>query len=146
MESFCIQVLKNPFYIISHFFLEKGDLVGLKVKLLKNHKKAYDLRLLINPMVEDWIRANRDNYSKVILVSASPDSFVKELITPLSLFDAIHGSTDVNLKGIRKVDFIKHHYGEVFDYIGDAVADLPVFNKARQAFKVTTKKIELLEK
>lgn len=146
MESFCTQMLKNPFYIVSHFLLEKGDLLGLKIKLLSNHKKKYDIRLLINPMVESWIKANRSSYNKVVLVSASPDSFVKELLSPLSLFDAIHGSTDINLKGIRKVEFIKSHYGEEFDYIGDAAADIPIFKMARHAFKVTPEKIEFLEK
>lgn len=146
MESFCIQMLKNPFYIFSHFLLERGNLLGLKMKLLKDYKKGYNLRLLINPMVDNWIQVNRSKYNKVVLVSASPDAFVKELLSPLSIFDAIHGSTDVNLKGIRKVEFIKTHYGDVFDYMGDAGADVPVFKMARNAYKVTANKIELLEK
>ena len=139
-------LLKNPFYIAVHFLLEKGNLLALKVKLLNNHKKKYDLHLLINPEVEKWIRTNRSNYNKIVLISASPDFFVKELLSPLSLFDAIHGSTDCNLKGIRKLDFINNHYGKVFDYLGDSVADIPVFKGARNAYKVTAKKIVLLEK
>ncbi len=146
MEAFCSKMLKNPFYIVAHFLFGKGNWVALKIKLLKDYKKAYDLQLLINPMVEDWIRTNRSNYHQVVLVSASPDFFVKELLSPLSLFDAIHGSTECNLKGLRKVDFIKSQYGEAFDYIGDAHADIPIFKMARHAYKVTAGKIELLEK
>lgn len=146
LEAFCSKLLRNPFYLVAHFLFERKGLLALKMKLLKTYKQKYDLHLLINPAVESWIRSNRSDYSQFVVVSASPDFFVKELLSPLSLFDAIHGSTDHNLKGARKVDFICSRYGEVFDYLGDSASDMPVFKAARKAYKVTAEKIELLEK
>lgn len=145
MEAFCKQLLTHPFSIIRHFLFEKKDLLALKIKLLEKHKQSYDLGLLINPAVERWIQDNREHYNRVVLISASPDFFVKALLSSYPLFDAVHGSIDHNLKGRRKVDFIYNHYGTAFDYLGDSVADMPVFKAARNAYKVTAQKIERID-
>ena len=141
LEAFFRKLLGQPFYIARYFLTSKKNILELKRSLLDGYQNKYDLDLLINPSVKEWIQNNRSEYEKMILVSASPDFFVKKLLAEYSFFDAIHGSSDINLKGKAKLDFIIQHYGNQFDYMGDSRADEPIFAAATRAYKVTGKNI-----
>jgi 4-hydroxybenzoate polyprenyltransferase len=74
---------------------------------------------------------------KVILVSASVDAEVKKIATHLGIFDEAHGTTNINLRGINKVNFIKErlkHYQ--WSYVGDSIVDLPIWKESQTAYLV----------
>lgn len=145
METFFRKLLDNPAYLIRHFLVSKESILALKKKLLSEYLTKHTPKLLINPSVDAWIRDNRARYDKIILVSASPDFFVKQLLSGYTSFDEVHGSKEMNLKGRAKLDFIKQQYGDQFDYMGDARADHVIFNLAQRAFKVNGKQIMELD-
>lgn len=138
-ESFFKKVINNPFYIIKHFVFKRGTLLDLKNKLLEGFQIQYEIDFLVNPEVHQWIESNKNRYDKIVLVSASPDFFVKQLLTRLSLFDEIYGSTSKNLKGVNKLEFINEKWGNDFDYVGDSRDDKPIFRKAKAAYKITNR-------
>jgi hypothetical protein len=76
----------------------------------------------VNPCVlQEILRFNDLKCVKV--VSASPDLFVKYIVSELDLNIEGYGSLEVNLKGIKKLDFIKENNWVPFTYIGDSVVD-----------------------
>lgn len=137
-EAFFKKIIENPFYIIKHFIIQRKDILTLKIELLSNHRINYSLNSLINQHVLQWLSENSHLYDKLLLVSASPDFFVKMILSDTHYFDEIHGSVDVNLKGIAKYNYIKERWG-VFDYLGDSKDDEPIFKLCNRAFKITSK-------
>jgi 4-hydroxybenzoate polyprenyltransferase len=91
-----------------------------------------------NDDVLDYIRAWRERGGKVALVTASDQSSADAIADHLGVFDEVVGSDGVrNLKGEHKAAFLVGRYGGGnFDYIGDALADLPVWARARKAITV----------
>ena len=138
-EVFFKKLIDHPFYILKHFFIYKKSLLELKCTLLSTINPKYPIEFLINPIVLSWINENKFSYSKIILVSASPDLFIKKILKDVNCFDEIHGSVNVNLKGVDKLEFIISNWGSVFDYVGDSRADYPIFSKSRKGFKITSK-------
>lgn len=139
-EAFFKKTIENPFYIINHFFLKRKSVLDLKMDLLKNHKINYPIQFLTNKYVTQWLSDNRHNYDKILLVSASPDFFVKNILDEQKSFDEIHGSKIINLKGLNKLEFIKERWTE-FDYMGDSKDDLIIFKHCKNAFRITPKGI-----
>ena len=76
-----------------------------------------------------YICAHRKQGGRTALVTASNQIFANQIAEHLQIFDEVHGSCDDNnLKGSNKANFIKKHYSkEEFCYMGDASADLPVW-------------------
>lgn len=135
-ERFFRKLIFNPFYFLFHLFIKKRSLVEIKFLLLNELSISYDCQFLVNQPVHQWMLANMHHYDKMVVVSASPDFFVKKLLAPLQIFDEIHGSTNRNLKGKEKLQFIVDHYGNNFDYIGDSAVDEFIFSAARKAIRV----------
>lgn len=75
-----------------------------------------------NQAVLDTIASWKDTGGRVALVSASDDRWVQSIAAHLGLFDEAHGSTtDRNLKGRIKADFLVKRYGQGnFDYVRDS--------------------------
>ncbi len=138
-ESFFRMLLFKPHYMLKHFILDRKGLFELKFDLLSTLEIKYKIDHLVNPIVKDWITENNHKYEKVILVSASPDFFVKRVLKDSLIFDEIYGSEDVNLKGENKLAFIKEKWGNEFDYLGDSKADIPIFKASRNGYKITRK-------
>lgn len=85
-------------------------------------------------VISDW----RDRGGKVALVTASIQSTADAVAAHLGLFDEVHGSgAGVNLKGARKAAFLQENFGSGgYAYIGDAAADIPVWESASGAVTV----------
>lgn len=85
-------------------------------------------------VISDW----RERGGKVALVTASIQSTADAVADHLGLFDEVHGSgAGVNLKGARKAAFLQENFGAGgYAYIGDAVADIPVWEAATGAVTV----------
>lgn len=138
-EVFFRRIIENPFFIANHFLLKRKSLLDLKYELLDVQHLDYKIDFLVNPVVHEWILANRSNYSKLVIVSATPAFFVKRVLEPLNFFDELHGSVSVNLKGAEKLRFIRDLWGNHFDYVGDSASDQPIFKAARNGYKITRK-------
>ena len=140
-EIFYRTLLQNPFKIINHFLIKRSSILDLKNELLLNFKINYPVQLLLNPMIINWINENKAHYEKIIIVSASPDFFVKNILKQLDFINEIHGSTDINLKGQNKLDYIMSKWGSNFDYLGDSKSDNVIFKSARNGFLITRNKL-----
>jgi len=119
--------------------LQKNGLLRLKHRLLDNYVPEYDLRFISNQKLIDWIKENHKHYKATLLISASPDSFVKRIVEPMGIFDSVYGSSNINLKGVEKLRFIQELGINQFTYIGDSSADQPIFDAACQRYLVTSK-------
>ncbi len=140
-EIFYRTLLQNPFKLINHFLVKRGSILHLKNELLLNFKLEYPIQLLLNPIIIHWINEQKAHYEKIIIVSASPDFFVKEILKHLDFIDEMHGSTSINLKGKNKLDFIIGKWGNNFDYLGDSQSDNIIFKSARNGFLITKNKL-----
>ena len=76
--------------------------------------------------------------AKVILATATNQTFAHQIADHLGIFDGVIGSTDTaNMKGKRKLVEIKKLVGEnTWTYAGDSSADLPIWEKADRAITV----------
>ncbi len=94
----------------------------------------YPKWLPYRPDLVAFLCAERARGRKLHLVTASPKVWADMVAEHLDLFDGVVGSTADNLKGQRKADLLLERYGpKGFDYIGDHVADLSVWQNARIA-------------
>lgn len=92
----------------------------------------YDAKVIA--FIEDWRHAG----GQTALVTASDHVLAQAIAAHLGLFDEVHGSEGkVNLKGVRKAEFLEERFGvRGFAYMGDAAADLPVWERAATAITV----------
>jgi 4-hydroxybenzoate polyprenyltransferase/putative flippase GtrA len=65
------------------------------------------------------------------LVTGADHSLAQRIAARFGLFDTVHGSRDgVNLKGARKLAFLRARFPDGFAYAGDSEADLRVWTEA----------------
>lgn len=85
-----------------------------------------------------YIRAYRKNGGRVALVTACNQILADNIAKHLQIFDEVHGSDSArNLKGANKAAFLVERFGnEAFCYIGDARADLPVWQASQKIITV----------
>ena len=108
-----------------------------KANLARN--TAIDPALLAyNNSVLEYIKEWRERGGRAVLVTATDQSIANATAHHLGLFDEVYGSDGTrNLKGRVKAGFLVERYGAGnYDYIGDAHADIPVWNSARRAITV----------
>jgi len=75
------------------------------------------------------------DYDTYALVSGSADAFVNKVAEHKGGFAHVQGSDGVrNLTGQAKADYLKSHYPQGYDYVGDGSVDIPVWKGARKAF------------
>jgi phosphoserine phosphatase len=135
-EQIYKKAIENPFFLLRHFLWSRADLLALKLRLLAPLELNYPVEQLVNPVVAGFIKDHREQYSQVVIASASPDVFVKRVLQNDPLFTGVYGSTTVNLKGEKKLKFILDTFGDNFHYIGDSSADIPIFRAAKKAYRV----------
>ena len=143
-ERFFRLFLVQPWLILKYGFKYNG-LLSLKHKLLDDYSPEYKLDFLFNHELIEWIKENRKNYLGTLLISASPDLFVKRIVEPISIFNHVHGSLNINLKGKKKLQFIQELGIKQFVYVGDSVVDQPIFDEASQAYLITSNGINRLK-
>lgn len=93
----------------------------------------------VNENVMAFLKAQRANGRPIWLVTASHVDMIG-WVRDLFPFDGVMASTkNCNLKGPHKALALIERFGEQgFDYIGDARADVPVWQAARHAMAVAT--------
>lgn len=89
-------------------------------------------------MVIAFIQEWRQTGGRTALVTASDHAFAVAIADHLGIFDEAHGSDgNLNLKGEKKAIFLEKSFGKKgFAYMGDAYADLPVWQRAAKAITV----------
>jgi hypothetical protein len=141
LEIFFKTLIERPLYLFKICFLNKFSMIKIKVTLLSDLKINYDVSFLINTVVTNWIEDNRNKFTNIYLVSATPDFFIKSILKNQQIFDDLFGSVEINLKGVEKLKFIQEKWGSNFIYIGDSNDDIPIFKIAKDAFKIINIKI-----
>ena len=97
-------------------------------------------RLPYRPEVLALIQTEKAVGRRIALTTAADRKLAESVAAYLGFFDEVHASDgDVNLKGAHKAAFLEQHFAETgFDYVGDAAADVEVWQKARAAYVVGT--------
>ncbi len=95
-------------------------------------------RLPFKEEVLDEIKRRKDAGAHIVLATASNQALADAVADHLGLFDEVMASDDTtNLKGPVKADALTEKFGEKgFAYIGDAPADVPVWDAAKEAIAV----------
>lgn len=143
-------VKKNILYLPLFFFwLLKGK-AYLKKKIFER-VKIDTAALPFNEAVKQFLLSEYNNGRKIILATASPETEAKKLAVLFPVFSEVYGTANnVNLKGLNKRNKLVQVFGEKgFDYIGDADADLVIFEACRFAYLVNpsaalSKKVKLV--
>lgn len=99
-------------------------------------------RLPYNPEVLALIEQWRERGGRVALVTGATQAMADAVALHLGIFDAAHGSSgSINLTGARKARFLDETFGPGgYSYIGDAPADLPVWQGAAGAITINSSK------
>ena len=93
------------------------------------------------------IAAEREQGRTVVLATGSDHRFAIKVAQHLKLFDHVVATeADVNMTSTNKGSALVKLYGEYgFDYVGNAHADLAVWQRCRHAFSVTAKPFHLAD-
>jgi len=88
--------------------------------------------------VVEWIRSERAAGRQIVLCTASDVSYAKDVAEHLGLFDEVIASDgDTNVSAQRKAALLAGRFGDSgFDYAGNSLDDLHVWDKARRAILV----------
>ena len=142
LQQFLYQCLKNPLLL-----LKKGDenkWVNLKHKLLDSFFPSKPIiEKYINRYVLELLQRERENFKACLLISASTQKFLENLKSQshtFDVFDRLHGTKSINLKGEKKLDFILKKKLTPYVYIGDSKSDEVLFKHAAYYYKIIDKR------
>jgi len=85
-----------------------------------------------------FVKQERETRRPLVLATAAHRRIADSVAAYLALFDSVI-ATDAghNAKGPGKLRAIRAHLGDSeFDYVGDSMADIPVFRAARRSYLV----------
>ena len=87
----------------------------------------------------EFLKKEKDQGRRLILCTASHESFAQEIASHLGIFDAVIASNgEHNLAGINKAQVLVNTFGNRgFDYAGNSTADKHVWAVAKHAFLVS---------
>ena len=141
-EGLKLLLRKNFLYIFSCcLWILKGK-VYLKNRLFQ--KVRIDLQTLkVNNEVLHFLRKESTKGRKIILATASLQSYAKEIGGLYPFFDEVYGTQrDTNLKGKNKLKLLLLLYGfKKFDYMGNSFSDLEIFKSCRYAYLINASKV-----
>ena len=88
--------------------------------------------------VLDFVRRERGSRQRIVLATAAHRRIADSVASHLGFFDSVIASDgNHNAKGDGKLLSIRTHIGDAdFDYVGDSMADVPVFRAARRSYLV----------
>lgn len=87
----------------------------------------------------DWLRAEKAEGRRIVLATGADRAVAEAVASHLGVFDSVLASDgSLNLKGREKLAAIEAaSAGGPFDYAGNDAADLPIFERSRQAVVVS---------
>ncbi|WP_297047067.1 UbiA family prenyltransferase [uncultured Desulfovibrio sp.] len=134
-ECFWAQAARRPWLLFcAPFWLARGRLY-FKTRIAQLGPPP---EMPLRQEVLEYCRRVREAGRPCILATASPLSVAQVVADRCAFFDEVFGSSDaVNLKGNVKAEFLCERFGRGhFDYIGNSMADLPVWSVARTAIVI----------
>ena len=140
-ESLLLLVKRMPWTIfLMPFWLLRGK-AGFKAEVARRVQPDYK-HLPYNQTVLEYMKSARESGRKIYLATAANQTIAKGVAAHLGCFDGlVASSTDTNVSGKAKVDRIRELAGKQdIAYMGDAIADLPVFTQAAQCLLVYPKR------
>jgi 4-hydroxybenzoate polyprenyltransferase/phosphoserine phosphatase len=144
-------LLRSDLLVEAYFGLLTGNaLTALKAPLWLLRGKAalkaeiaqrVDLDVATLPYNErflGYLREQREQGRYLVLATASPQKYARQVADHLGLFDEVIATTDgTNLSGDNKAEALVQRFGEEkFDYAGNGRPDLAVWKRARRAILV----------
>ena len=131
-------IARRPYLILQAIGWLFGSRAKLKEKL--SEEVAIDAAALpLNAEVMELIAEAKATGRPVVLATASPQLWADAVAAELGVFDRVFASADgVNLRASAKRQALIAEYGEHgFDYVGDSMPDLLVWQSAAAAYPVT---------
>ncbi len=136
-ESSIATLKKRPWLVaIYPFWLMQGK-AYLKAQLIKNCD--IDITTLpYNQTTINYIKHRQQQGTKIILATASNKFYAQQVAKHIGLFDDVMASDKrFNLSAHNKATKLAEHFGEQgFDYMGDNMRDLPVWQITNLAILV----------
>ena len=135
VESFLHLLARDPVAAMHALTQVRHGKAALKAALAQ--AAVLDMATMpTNPAVLALIAERRAAGSQVVLASASDETYVRAVAEHISGFDAVMGSADGhNLSGTNKAAALVAAFGAGgFDYVGNAGADLPIWETAHTAY------------
>lgn len=129
--------IRRPFYIARLAMAHRHKLAAFKSAVARIAPVS-PAHLPYIPEVLDFIRAESSRGRRIVLATASPHAWADSIAAHVGLFDDVIASSDRdNLKGARKLSAVRQLLGDTaFDYIGDSMDDVPVFQAATRRILV----------
>lgn len=98
-----------------------------------------------NQKVLSKIEEAKSAGEQVILASASPEAYVRQVAEHLNIFDAWFSTKEKNLKGLEKLRVLRSAFPNAsFRYFGDSSADIPIWKELGRAHVVNGSKLTSL--
>ncbi|MEO5365433.1 MAG: UbiA family prenyltransferase [Magnetococcus sp. WYHC-3] len=137
LEGLLAMAGTNPFLVPGLLWRNLHDRAALKAELVDIAPLNIDLLPLNNALLAR-LRQEKQQGRHLVLASAADERLAQAVAQREGLFDTVLASDGRrNLKGAEKARELVARYGVGgFDYVGDAMADLPVWQQARQALVV----------
>ena len=138
-ESVCLLAKQSPVsLVLLPLWLLRGKSY-LKQQIALRVRFDFDSLPVCEPVV-DLIRRARAEGRRVVLATASPRPWAEGVARRLGLFDDVIASDEqTNLAGRAKADELSARFGvKRFDYVGNASADLAVWQQAAGAIVVSS--------
>jgi 4-hydroxybenzoate polyprenyltransferase/phosphoserine phosphatase len=137
-ESFLCFIKKDFFSaitILKFIFLSK------KAELKRNIAQNVTIDVTTLPYdynVIDYIKREKSTGRKIVLATASHSIYAEKIAAHLQFFDQVLATeNDLNLSAKNKANKLVELYGEKgFDYIGNSMDDIPVWEKCHKAIIV----------
>ncbi|WP_371397643.1 UbiA family prenyltransferase [Fretibacter rubidus] len=141
-ELLLLAVCYHPLATLLILFKYLGQKQRLKAALFDLVGHRINVATLpYNDAVIAQAKAAKAQGQAVILCSGSDERLVRKIASQFKFIDDSFGSTqDVNLTSARKAAFLKSHYPKGFDYVGNARADIAVWQDSQNAFAVNPPK------
>ena len=123
---------KSPWLIAHYFFWLWRGKGYLKDQLVKRFEINIP-ELPYNESVISYIMKRKKEGSKIVLATASHKNYAFAVAKHLQIFDDVMASNkDFNLSSHNKANTLVKRFGEKnFDYMGDHMRDLPVWEVSR---------------
>jgi 4-hydroxybenzoate polyprenyltransferase/phosphoserine phosphatase len=133
VEAACRLMATRPFACVRLPLWLMSGKAALKTRLAD--EVAIDPALLpYDQTLLDRLRQEKAHGRPLYLASASPRKFVADVARHLDLFDGWFATEKENLSGRAKAALLEQKFGRGgFDYVGNSMADLPVWEKAGRA-------------
>ncbi|HEX5485566.1 MAG TPA: UbiA family prenyltransferase [Limnobacter sp.] len=133
----CLQLVRLRF--LNVFLLIAWALKGawyFKSKLATCIQPDTELFPIRAGLLDELVALKAEGH-RLVLATASVESWVLPIAARLGLFDAVIASRTSNLKGVRKLRAIESDAGgQPFVYYGDSAADIPVWKAAQRPVAV----------